>query len=124
MLFKLKQLTGLPALEEQRGDLRWRAATDLQDFGAALDAGAVEAAAALWRGEPWSGIDSDGAAAFADWLGAERGRWSQRWRDALLAAARTAADPQAALAWSQHALAPDPTDEDALRMWVVSQRMV
>lgn len=116
LLFKLHDLAGLPALEEQRGALRWRVATDLQRFEAALAGGRMPEAAQLWRGEPLAGIDSDGAAPFADWLAAERRRWGQRWRDALLAAAREAADPLSALHFGQQLLALDPTDEDALRV--------
>ena len=116
LLFKLRHADGFAQLEEGPQALRWRVPTDVQAFDAALAAGRIDTAAALWRGEPWAGLDRGDESPFDAWLLQERGRLRQRWREAMLHAARQAATPQDAQRWSRRLLALDPTDEDAVRL--------
>jgi predicted ATPase/DNA-binding SARP family transcriptional activator/Tfp pilus assembly protein PilF len=124
VLYRLRELPGLPPLLERGGSLRWPVATDLQAFEQALARGELAAALALWRGEPWQGLDNDGA--LADWLAFERLRLRSLWREALLTAAPRSDDPGQLLRYAELALAHDPLDEEALRLamraWLSSGR--
>ncbi|HEX5632268.1 MAG TPA: BTAD domain-containing putative transcriptional regulator, partial [Gemmatimonadales bacterium] len=87
---------------------------DVDDFDAAVDAGAWEAAVAAWRGEFLAGADGSGTAAFAAWLAGERAALGDRLALAcahLVADARDAGDADAALAHADRWAALLPADE-------------
>ncbi len=119
LLFRLAALQaqqpGLPPLQEQAGLLRWTVATDLQPFRAALSAGMLEAAQALYRGPLAQGMEAGADEGFADWLLFERQRLATPWREARLQAARQG-DAATALRWTELLLADDPLDEAALQL--------
>lgn len=99
-------------LAQRDGALRCTAACDVPAFDAALAAGDLAAAAALWRGPLAPGLEAGAPEAFAQWLGYERQRLLADWRQARLQAAR-AGDAAAALHWSAQLLADDVLDDEA-----------
>ena len=98
-------------------------ACDAHRFHEALDAGRHEDALSHWRGLPADGLTLDDAAAFDDWLAAERVRLQGAYRRALEASA-TAHEAQGhyelALLRVEQLLTEDPLQEqrhrDAMRL--------
>jgi DNA-binding SARP family transcriptional activator len=127
LLFRLAALqvqqTGLPPLQEQGGLLRWPVATDLPPFRAALAAGALDTAQALYRGPLAQGLEAGADEGFADWLQFERQRLASPWREAQLQAARQG-DAATALRWTELLLADDPLDEAALQLRLAALQAV
>ncbi|MBX3605943.1 MAG: tetratricopeptide repeat protein [Piscinibacter sp.] len=115
VLFRIREVPDLPPIEERGVALRWPVATDLAEFERAAAAGDHARAAALWRGDPWQGLDTGAPGPLTDWLAFERGRLRGLWRQAVLALAG-AADPAPAAAWARRLLAADALDEEALRL--------
>ena len=85
--------------------------TDLGDFAAALERGALEDAVALYRGPFLEGFHLGDSVEFEEWATAERSRLDARYADAL---ARLAAEADAAgertraIEWWQRLVALDP----------------
>ena len=121
LLFRLRDLPGLPPLQQPDGAVRWPVATDLQAFRSALADGALDAAQAWHRGPLGLGLEHGATAGFADWLLFERQRLATPWRDARLAAARRG-DAAEALRWTVGLLADDPLDEAALQLRLAALR--
>lgn len=113
VLFRLRELPGLPLPEESAGALRWQVETDLRRLDDALARGDTAAVAAAWQRQPFDGLDGDSG--FADWLLFERQRLRTRWRQALLSGIDAQPDPAQALAWARLLRTHDPLDEEALR---------
>ena len=89
-------------------------ASDIDAFRGAAACGDGAAALAAWRGPLLDGFELAEAAAFRDWLGEQRGRLVQRWRElAAQQAARceAAGDARAALDWHARLVDDDPLQE-------------
>lgn len=114
---------GLPPLQEQAGSVRWPLATDVQAFEQAAAEGAVDAALALWRGEPWLGFDV-GSQPFGDWVQFERLRLRARWRDLLLSGSGPEVQAAVALPRARALLDMDPLDEAALQRVMRCEREI
>ena len=117
VLHRLADLPGRPPLQTSQGAVRWTVATDRQDFDAALAGGDLDAAAALWRGEPLAELDGGDCPGFVEWLQFERQHLQARWRDALVQAADQALarqDATTAAHRARQALQLDSLDEPAL----------
>ena len=112
LLLEVRTL-GLERFESERDRIRWRIATDVADYQAALRRGDAEAALALYRGPALLGLDGGESEAFSAWLAAERERLRTTWRD-LAVAAIPGRDPARALALATQLLDGDPYDEDAM----------
>jgi tetratricopeptide (TPR) repeat protein len=78
LLFRLREASGLPAVEERGPLLRWAVPTDLQTFEAALAAGDAAAALKAWRGDPWAGLGAEAVSQLGEWLAFERDRLRRR----------------------------------------------
>lgn len=90
--------------------------SDVADFDAALRAGALDRAAAVYAGPFLDGIHLRDAAAFERWADATRGEYAGRYTGALLALARAATaagDHAAALEWAKRLAAADPLSAPA-----------
>lgn len=121
VLYRMRELPDVPLPEEHAGALRWRVASDVQAFEAALAEGRLADALACWRGEPWAGLDVSAPAGLADWLAFERLRLRTRWRGALLQLAAEAPDALQAAGFAQQLIAHDPLDEEAVRACMQAQ---
>ena len=89
-------------------------ASDLDAFRSAAARGDGSDALAAWRGPLLDGFELAEAAAFREWLGEQRGRLVQRWRElAAQQAARSeaAGDTRAALGWHASLVDDDPLQE-------------
>ena len=85
--------------------------SDVQDFEAALEAGALERATNLYRGVFLDGLYLDGSAEFERWVERERGRLAHLHRNALeklAVAARDAGDARRAADYWRRLAAADP----------------
>lgn len=125
VLYRLRELPGVPPLEERGGQLCWPVACDVREFDAALDRGETDAALALWRGDPWSGLGAESQGALGEWLAFERTRLRLRWRGAALQAAEAAlavGDVARATALARRLLDADMLDEAALRLLLRAHR--
>jgi TolB-like protein/Tfp pilus assembly protein PilF len=105
LLYSLRRDLGAADLFLGSADLRINPAvlaTDLEAFGAALEAGDFERAVARYGGPFLDGFFLSGAPEFEHWVEEERARLSQRYASALEALARaaaTAGDVTAAAGW-------------------------
>lgn len=108
-------------LEAERTRLRWRVASDLQLFRAAIGAGAWSDALDLYRGPLLEGVASGGAPTFEDWLESERESLHVAWREATL---QVAAGLEREERWAEAiarlvtVLERDPLAEDALQAYL------
>lgn len=118
VLFRLRDISDFPAIEERGHMLRWPVATDLLELESAVDAGAWAAAATLWRGEPWEGLKAETLGQVGAWLTFERQRLFTRWRHIVLQAAAHALESPGheacATSLAQRLLAVDSSDPQAL----------
>lgn len=109
----------LPPLTDDAGRLTLApgsVAVDVHDLAAALAAGELEAAHALWQGGPFAHFSLADAPAFNDWADRVRSRWERRLGEALSRrgmAEREAGCDDEALAWLGRALDVRPFDEAA-----------
>jgi DNA-binding SARP family transcriptional activator len=95
-----------------------RIRVDAVEFEAALEAGRLEEALELYRGDLLPGFHIPAAPEFERWLEAERGRLRVRAREAawaLAVRAREVAGPEAAVMAARRVLQVAPDDERALR---------
>lgn len=114
-LHRLQALPWAAALEAQGQALRLAVRTDVAEFEAALAAGHLDDALALFRGELLEGFEDDGNAAWSERLAFERERLHAAWRAAALARLeQEEVDPGAAVALAARLAAADPLDEAAL----------
>lgn len=115
LLFRARQVPGLPAIEGEGDALRWRVASDLQRFEAARAAGHWLEIAELPPGRLLDGIEHAASAPFAEWLHFERSRVDAAWRAAFVAALAAAGDDAAARErLARRWRAADAYDEEAL----------
>ncbi len=85
--------------------------TDAAEFERLAAAGSLEAAVALWTGQPLTGLDEEWAHEARDELNRRLSGVLER----LAADAEEAGDADAALAWTRRRVALDPLAEDAQR---------
>jgi predicted ATPase/DNA-binding SARP family transcriptional activator len=113
-LFRLAAWGWAPAVEVDGLALRCEPATDVLAFDAALAAGRLDEALALYRGPLLAGFDDGQAEAWTRWLEFERERLRLGWRGAALQRLADASfDPAAAVSLSARLLDDDPLDETA-----------
>jgi len=91
---------------------------DVREFERRLEAGELEAALELYRGDLLQGFLLDGASELLEWVARERERLQQQaagaaWRVALTR--ECAGEPGAAADWGRRALALAPQNEGAVR---------
>ncbi len=116
-LHVVRKATGTEAVVESDGHLRLAPGTvgsDLEALQAALAAGDLERAHALWQGGPFAHFSLADAPAFNDWADRIRSRWERKLGEALsarAAAAREDGEDEEALAWFGRALDVRPFDE-------------
>ncbi|MBI5716208.1 MAG: tetratricopeptide repeat protein [Burkholderiales bacterium] len=84
-LHRLQPAPWAAGLEAQGQALRFCAATDVQEFEAALAEGRLDDALALGQGELLQGFDDPANGAWTEWLQFERERMRTAWRGAALA---------------------------------------
>src|SRR5689334_3644223 len=84
-LFRLPSLPWGALVVAQGSALRFDGDTDVAAFQAALQAGRLADALALYAGELLAGFDDDANEPWTSWLGYERERLRVAWRDAALA---------------------------------------
>jgi DNA-binding SARP family transcriptional activator/TolB-like protein/lipopolysaccharide biosynthesis regulator YciM len=120
-LHRLRQSLGEELLAGRRDEevglewSRWRC--DAVEFRAALAAGRLEEAVALYRGELLAGVAAEGSARLEHWLDAQRSTFRSEALEAALTLARrdaAAGQLEAALAWFRRARQVDPADPDPL----------
>jgi len=121
-LYFLRRTLG-PASIVARGDDELAVAADVircdaAEFERALDAGRLEDALSLYRGELLSAFHVGDAPGFERWLDAERSRLERRAADAAWTLAESreqGGDPAGAAEWAQRAVDLSSGDEVALR---------
>ena len=121
-LYFLRRALGAPAIVS-RGDDELAVATDVVrcdaiEFERALDAGRLQDALAIYRGELLPALHVADAPSFERWLDAERSRLERRAADAAWALAEQrerASDSTGAVEWAERATSLAPGDEVALR---------
>lgn len=113
VLFRLREMPGMPWPEESAGALRWQVPTDLQHLNAETASRDVATVAAAFGQCPFDGMDGDSG--FAEWLQFERRRLRDGWRRTLLTGILHQADTDQALSWARLLREQDPLDEEALR---------
>ncbi|MFO1316645.1 MAG: tetratricopeptide repeat protein [Burkholderiales bacterium] len=103
------------ALHAERRRVRLDLPCDVADLRAALAAGDAERAFTLYRRPLLDGQGFPGFPVLQEWLDFERADLHERWRAAMLRRVQAPdVAPSAALETTQHLLALDPLDEDAL----------
>lgn len=100
-------------LETRIDAVRCLLPTDVAELEAAVAAGKLAEADALYRGEFAPGLEGDAEAPLAEWLRAERTRLAALWRSAALQLARNTPDATRAMALVSRVLESDPLDEEA-----------
>jgi predicted ATPase/DNA-binding SARP family transcriptional activator len=123
-IHRLREVAWLAGFEARGTRVRWKGATDLQQFDAAVARGEYAAALPLYRGALLDGLERGAAAPYLAWLRAERERRAQARRQAALALIGASTDPRARLALAEPLLADDPLDEDALVAAVQAHRLL
>jgi predicted ATPase/DNA-binding SARP family transcriptional activator len=114
LLFDLRQLSWLDALEATGDSLRWAVDTDRRHFLGRCAAGDWRTAIALAAGPFLDGMENNATAPFAEWLRFERAALLGRWHDAVERGLEAAsADPAAAEALARAVLLAEPTNESA-----------
>lgn len=115
LLFKLRQVPGLPPVEADGDALRWRVATDHQQFERALQAAQWAEAVERARAPLLDGLECGAAGSFCEWLTFERARVSaSRAQAASRCLEELAAQPEARTTLAGGWLDRDPLDEEAL----------
>jgi predicted ATPase/DNA-binding SARP family transcriptional activator len=116
VILDARALPGSDAIEADEHTLRWRIATDLGAFDAALatQPPRLADALALRRGVPLAQMDLPAQGAWTDWLHAERARWESRWQRAAHQHLLTLQEPAARDAWAQRLLEVDALDDVAM----------
>ena len=118
LVYHCRRQPWFDGLEAERTRLRWRVATDMQLFRAAIGAGAWHDALDQYGGTLLEGIPAGGAPSFEAWLEAERESLQVAWREAVLqvaAALEREGRPSEALVRLTAVLQRDPLSEDALQ---------
>lgn len=116
-LHRLQAAPWAAGLEAQGQALRFAVSTDVQEFEAALAAGRLEAALALYAGELLQGFDDPANDTWTERLRFERERLQAAWRGAALewlARPEAEVDAAAAEALAARLVAADPLDEAAV----------
>ncbi|MCC7457328.1 MAG: tetratricopeptide repeat protein [Nitrospira sp.] len=114
VVFKVRAMPGVEALEVSEQALRWPVATDLQRFEQALrDARPLDAVVCR-RGRLLAGIDDPDNPALDEWLTAQRAQLDARWQQAAHAALAASATPEQRIDLAQRLLELDPLDETAI----------
>lgn len=111
VVFRARELDGAQGLQANEHALRWDVDSDLRALRTAADPVAV---AALWRGPLLDGLDDPADAGWSDWLQAERARWLQVWRHAVLPGLQATKAPAGRSACAEALLRADALDEEAV----------
>jgi len=126
LVYHCRRQPWFDGLESERTRLRWRVASDLQLFRAAIGAGAWHDALELYRGVLLEGVPTGVAPVFEEWLESEREALQVAWREAVLQVAGALeregrwAEASAHLAT---VLERDPLAEDALQAFLRCARV-
>lgn len=118
LIFRAQRFPWLQGLEVKEERLRWRVATDVAAFRAAIKTGAWHRALELYRGELLMGLQTSDALSFEAWLEDERADLFGLWRHAALHYAddlESAGDHAAAERVADGLLKKDALDEMALQ---------
>jgi len=118
LVYHCRRQPWFDGLEAERTRLRWRVASDLQLFRAAIGAGAWHDALALYRGTLLEGLPTGVAPGFEEWLDSERESLQVAWREAVLQVAGALEHQGSWAEASAHltaVLERDPLAEDALQ---------
>ena len=121
LVYHCRRQPWFDGLEAERTRLRWRVASDLQLFRAAIGAGAWHDALELYRGVLLEGVPTGVAPVFEEWLESEREALQVAWREATLqvaAALEREGRTAEAIARLQAVLERDPLAEDALQAYL------
>ena len=127
LVYHCRRQPWFDGLEAERTRLRWRVASDLQLFRAAIGAGAWHDALEIYRGPLLEGLPTGVAPGFEDWLESEREALQVAWREATLqvaAALEREGRTAEAIARLQAVLERDPLAEDALQAYLRCAREV
>jgi predicted ATPase/DNA-binding SARP family transcriptional activator len=121
LVYHCRRQPWFDGLEAERTRLRWRVASDLQLFRAAIGAGAWHDALELYRGTLLEGLPAGVAAGFEEWLESERESLQVAWREAVLQVAGALERERRWGEASAHltaVLERDPLAEDALQAYL------
>ncbi len=121
LVYHCRRQPWFDGLESERTRLRWRVASDLQLFRAAIGAGAWHDALELYRGVLLEGLPAGLAPGFEDWLESERESLQVAWREAVLQVAGALEREGRWAEASTHlaaVLERDPLAEDALQAYL------
>lgn len=121
LVYHCRRQPWFDGLEAERTRLRWRVASDLQLFRAAIGAGAWHDALELYRGTLLEGLPTGIVPAFQDWLESERESLQVAWREAVLQVAGALEREGRWAEASAHlaaVLEHDPLAEDVLQMYL------
>jgi predicted ATPase/DNA-binding SARP family transcriptional activator len=121
LVYHCRRQPWFDGLESERTRLRWRVASDLQLFRAAIGAGAWHDALELYRGTLLEGLPAGVAPGFETWLESERESLQVAWREAVLQVAGALEREGRWAEASAHlaaVLERDPLAEDALQAYL------
>jgi predicted ATPase/DNA-binding SARP family transcriptional activator len=121
LVYHCRRQPWFDGLEAERTRLRWRVASDLQLFRAAIGAGAWHDALSLYRGALLEGLPPGAAPGFEDWLESERESLQVAWREAVLQVAgalEREGRGSEAVGLLTNVLERDPLAEDALQAYL------
>lgn len=121
LVYHCRRQPWFDGLEAERTRLRWRVASDLQLFRAAIGAGAWHDALGHYGGTLLEGLPAGGAPDFEAWLETERESLQVAWREAVLQVAEAlerGGRPAEAIAHVAAVLERDPLAEDAVQAYL------
>ncbi len=127
LVYHCRRQPWFEGLEAERTRLRWRVASDVQLFRAAIGAGAWHDALDQYGGTLLEGLPAGGAPDFEAWLETERESLQVAWREAVLQVAATLEREgrvSEALARVAAVLERDPLAEDAVQAYLRCARAV
>ncbi len=127
LVYHCRRQPWFDGLEAERTRLRWRVASDVQLFRAAIGAGAWHDALDHYGGALLEGLPAGGAPDFEAWLETERESLQVAWREAVLQVAgalEREGRPSEALARVAAVLERDPLAEDAVQAYLRCARAV